>query len=55
MTNCGQTAFHLPPAKRRRVQAEFTGGEVTGDGGVLLLRRAERRLGLKGTELARPR
>jgi len=46
MTSCAQTAFHLPPAKRRRAEAEFSGSEVPSDGGVLLLRQAERRLGL---------
>jgi hypothetical protein len=28
------------------VQAEFTGGDITSDGGVLLLRQIDRRLGL---------
>jgi hypothetical protein len=32
--------------KRRRVQANFAGGEITSDGGVLLLRQADRVLGL---------
>jgi len=46
MTNCTQAAFDFPPVKRRRVQAEFSGGDVTSDGGVMLLRQADRRTGL---------
>ena len=46
MTECTQGAFDFPPVKRRRVQAEFSGGEVTSDGGVMLLRQADRRTGL---------
>ena len=46
MTECTQTAFEFPPLQRRRVQAEFSGGDITSDGGVLLLREADRRLGL---------
>ncbi len=46
MTNCTQTAFDFPALKRRKVQAEFSGGDITSDGGVLLLREIDRRLGL---------
>ena len=46
MTNRTQAAFDFPAVKRRRVQAEFSGGEVTSDGGVMLLRQADRRTGL---------
>ena len=46
MTKCTQGAFDFPPVKRRRVQAEFNGGEVTSDAGVLLLRQADRLTGL---------
>ena len=46
MTECNQAAFDFPPVKRRRVQAEFSGGEVTSDGGVMLLRQADRCTGL---------
>lgn len=38
--------FDLPVLKRRKVQAEFSGGDITSDGGVLLLRQIDRRLGL---------
>ena len=46
MTNCTQRGFDFPPVKRRRVEAQFSGGEVTSDGGVMLLRQADRLTGL---------
>ena len=46
MTECTQEAFEFPALKRRKVQAEFSGGDITSDGGVLLLREIDRRLGL---------
>ena len=46
MTNCTQESFGFPAVKRRKVEAEFSGGDITSDGGVLLLREADRRLGL---------
>jgi len=46
MTNCTQTAIEFPPLKRRQVQAEFSGGDVTSDGGALLLRQVDHRIGL---------
>lgn len=33
-------------SKTRRVEADFQGGEVSSDGGLLLLREVDRRLGL---------
>ena len=46
MTNCTQVVFDFPALKRRKVQAEFSGGDISSDGGVLLLREIDRRLGL---------
>ncbi len=46
MPNCTQAAFDFPPLKRRRIEANFEGGDITGDGGVLLLRQVDQRLGL---------
>lgn len=46
MTNCTQAVFDFPALKRRKVQAEFSGGDITTDGGVLLLRQIDQRLGL---------
>lgn len=41
-----QNAIRFSPSKRRRVEAEFTGAEVTANGGAALLAEADRRLGL---------
>ena len=46
MTNCTQESFQFPVCKRRRVEANFQGGDITSDGGVLLLQQVDRRLGL---------
>ena len=46
MTNCTQESFQFPACKRRRVEANFQGGEITSDGGVLLLGQVDRCLGL---------
>ena len=46
MTNCTQDSFQFPPVNRRAVEASFDGGDITTDGGVLLLRQADRLLGL---------
>lgn len=49
MPNCTDTVYEFPPLGRRRIEAEFSGGDVSSDGGVLLLREMDRRLNL--TEL----
>ena len=46
MTQCYQTSFEFPGVKRRRVEAEFSGGDITSNGGSLLLREVDRRIGL---------
>jgi len=38
--------IEFSPLKRRKVEAEFSGGEITSDAGALLLRQADRQLGL---------
>jgi hypothetical protein len=38
--------FHFSSFDRRKIEASFTGGDVSSDGGVLLLRQADRLLGL---------
>jgi len=45
-TVCNQQRFHFPSVKKRQVSAAFTGGNVTSDGGIPLLRQVDRRLGL---------
>jgi Transposase DDE domain group 1 len=46
VTNCTQESFEFPPLKRRQVEANFQGGAITSDGGVLLLRQVDQKLGL---------
>jgi hypothetical protein len=46
VTNCTQQSFAFPACKRRAVEANFQGGDITSDGGVLLLRQVDQRLGL---------
>ena len=46
MTNRNREQLIFPGCKGRRVEAEFSGGNVTSDAGILLLRQADRRLGL---------
>ena len=46
MTNCTTAEIEFSSLKRRKVITEFSGGEITSDGGVLLLREADRQLGL---------
>ena len=46
MTNCTAAHIEFPAFKRRKIQAEFSGGAITSDGGVLLLRTLDQRLQL---------
>ena len=46
MTKCYQRSFEFPRVNRRIVEARFDGGDITSDGGVLLLRQAGRLTGL---------
>ncbi len=46
MSDCTSKAIEFEPLKRRRVEVNFDGGEVSSDGGVLLIRKLDRRLGL---------
>jgi len=45
-TVCNPELFQFPAVKKRQVTASFTGGDVTSDGGLILLRQADRKLGL---------
>ena len=45
-TVCNPELFHFPAVKKRAVRASFTGGDVTSDGGLPLLRQTDRRIGL---------
>ncbi len=46
MTDCPSETIEFPACGKRRVAAAFDGGAVTSNGGALLLRQVDRRLGL---------
>lgn len=46
MPNCTHAELTFPSFDRRKIEANFSGGDVSSDGGILLLREADRRLGL---------
>ena len=48
MTNCTTKQVEFTACKRRHVHADFSGGDISSDGGVVLLREMDRRLGLSG-------
>lgn len=53
MTICTSEQLSFPSISRRKVQADFQGGDVSSDGGVLLLRQMDRRLKLTQSLAAR--
>ena len=48
MPKCNAELFEFPSFDRRKIEAGFEGGDVSSDGGVMLLRQVDRRLGLVG-------
>ena len=46
MAKCTLTSLSFSSFDRRKIQANFQGGDVSSDGGILLLRQMDRRLGL---------
>jgi hypothetical protein len=46
MSKCTPPELSFPSFDRRQIEADFCGGNVSSDGGILLLREADRRLGL---------
>jgi hypothetical protein len=46
MTECNRKPFVFSSVSRRKIQADFCGGTLTSDGGGLLLREVDRRIGL---------
>jgi hypothetical protein len=58
VTDCTQESFEFPACRKRPVTVDFAGGAVSSNGGSLLLRAADRRLGLTAAaarELRDPR
>ena len=49
MTEDTLLPFDLPAVQRKKVTADFAGGSISSDGRLVLLRAAERRLGLAET------
>ncbi len=45
-TECSQFVFGFHPLKQREIRAQFDGGAITSDGGGLLLREVEKRIGI---------
>ena len=45
-TECNQFVFGFHPQKRREIRAQFDGRAITSDGGGLLLREVEKRIGI---------
>ena len=48
MTECSQVSFSFAAHFSRRVEAGFTAGQVSRDGGALLLREVEGKINLLG-------
>ena len=46
MTTCYQSTLEFAPVKRRRVEADFSGGDISSNGGIPLLRQVDNQLGL---------
>jgi hypothetical protein len=45
-TECNQFVFGFHPLKHREIRAQFDGGTITSEGGGLLLREVEKRIGI---------
>jgi hypothetical protein len=46
MTDATPLPFELPSVRRKKLTIDFDGGNQSSDGGLLLLREAERKLGV---------
>ncbi len=53
VTDCNSLSFDFPACRKRRIEADFSGGDITSNGGVLLLRQADRLLGLTASVAGR--
>jgi len=46
MTKCTRSDFGFPACKSRKIALDFLGGNITSNGGILLLKQADAKLGL---------
>lgn len=46
MTECYQSSLEFPSVKRRKVELDFRGGDITSNGGIPLLSQVDRHMGL---------
>jgi hypothetical protein len=46
MTDCLPSPICLPAFKGRKIEVNFEGGDVTSDGGIILLQQIDQKLGL---------
>ena len=46
MTECNHEAFSFSNYRKRQVRGNFAGGSISSNGGALLLREVDRRIGL---------
>jgi hypothetical protein len=46
VTECYQSSFEFPSVKRRKVEANFSGGDITSNAGIGLMARVDRQMGL---------
>lgn len=46
MTKCYQNSFEFPSVKRRKVEADFSGGDITSNAGIGLIAQVDRQMGL---------
>jgi hypothetical protein len=46
MTDCNLNSIHFSPLNSKKIEASFTGGDISSDGGLMLLREVDKKLGL---------
>ena len=49
MAECNELEFELPGFSGRKIEGNFEGGNVSSDGGLVLLRQVDRWIGLTKT------
>jgi hypothetical protein len=45
VTECYLTSIAFPSVKSRKIEADFSGGDITSNGGIPLLSKIDRRMG----------